>query len=166
MTGTRSVGPSYPGTTWPGPTSAGRSRYPIGNSIRPALTFADDIFVLDLTTGEQRRITEAPANRYGLGISGHRLAWSDTRNELEEEYYNFDVYAYDLETDQEIPVAVRRGSQRSPVIYGDTVVWADNRNNPQLDAPDSDEIHSAAAIARRTASTFTPTTSAPARRAR
>ncbi len=114
---------------------------PDRNSVRPALTFADDIFVLDLTTGEQRRITEVPANRYGLGISGHRLAWSDTRNELEEEYYDFDVYAYDLETDQEIPVAVRRGSQRSPVIYGDTVVWADNRNNPLLDAPDKDETH-------------------------
>ena len=114
---------------------------PDRNSVRPALTFADDVFVLDLTTGEQRRITEAPANRYGLGISGHRLAWSDTRNELEEEYYDFDVYAYDLETDQEIPIAVRRGSQRSPVIYGDTVVWADNRNNPLLDASDSDEIH-------------------------
>ena len=114
---------------------------PDRNSVRPALTFADDVFVLDLTTGEQRRITEVPANRYGLGISGHRLAWSDTRNELEEEYYDFDVYAYDLETDQEIPIAVRRGSQRSPVIYGDTVVWADNRNNPLLDAPDSDEIH-------------------------
>ena len=27
------------------------------------------------------------------------------------------------------------------MIYGDTVVWADNRNNPLLDAPDSDEIH-------------------------
>ena len=114
---------------------------PDRNSVRPALTFADDIFVLDLATGEQRRITEAPANRYGLGISGHRLVWSDTRNELEERYFDFDIYAYDLETDREIPVAVRRGSQRSPVIYGDTVVWADNRNNPLLDAPDSDEIH-------------------------
>ena len=111
------------------------------NSIRSALTFADDIFVLDLTTGEQRRITEAPANRYSLRISGHRLVWANTRNELEERYFDFDIYAYDLETDQEIPVAVRQGSQWAPVIYGGTVVWADNRNNPLLDAPDSDEIH-------------------------
>lgn len=114
---------------------------PNRSSSQPEFTFADDIFVLDLATGEQRRITEVPANRYGLGISGHRLVWSDTRNELDGEYYEFDVYAYDLETDQEIPVAVRKGSQRSPVIYGDTVVWTDNRNHSLLDAPDSDQIH-------------------------
>ena len=112
---------------------------PDRNSIRQnRTTFADDIYVLDLATGQQRRITDAPANRYALGLSGHRLVWQDTRNELDEPYFNFDIYAYDLIANQEIPIAVEKGSQRSPSIYGDTVVWADNRNSPSAETPNPD----------------------------
>ena len=95
----------------------------------------DDIFVLDRATGEQRRITEAPASRFGLQLSGHRLVWQDNRNELEGHYIDSDIYAYDLETNEEIPVAVAKGSQRGLVVDGDVVVWADNRNSPLSGAP-------------------------------
>ena len=93
---------------------------------------ADDIWVLDIETGEQRRITEEPAKRSGLRVSGHRLVWMDNRNEMREHYTHYDIFAYDLETDEEIEVAVAPGSQMSPAIYGDIVVWADNRDSPTM----------------------------------
>ena len=49
---------------------------------------------------------------------------------MRQHYVNFDIYAYNLKTGEESPVAVAPGSQRSPAIHGHTVVWADNRNSP------------------------------------
>ena len=98
----------------------------------PPFNYSADIFVLDRATGEEKRITEAPARRMGLEISGDWLVWMDRRNETGEHYVNFDIYAYNLRTSEEIPVVVAPGSQRSPAIHGSTVVWADNRNSPTL----------------------------------
>ena len=93
---------------------------------------AGDVFVMDFRTGEQRRITDTPANRRSLRISGSRLVWEDNRNELEENSDNHDIYAYDLRNKQEIPVVVAPGKQRHPAIHGDIVVWSDNRNSPEI----------------------------------
>ena len=98
----------------------------------PPFNYSADIFVLDRATGEEKRITEAPARRMGLEISGDWLVWMDRRNETGEHYVNFDIYAYNLRTSEEIPVVVAPGSQRSPAIHGNTVVWSDNRNSPAL----------------------------------
>ena len=94
--------------------------------------FSDDIFLLDLNTGEERRITEEPAKRHGLQIAGSPLVWHDSRNELGEHYTHFDIYAYDLAEGRETPVAVEPGAQRWPAIHGDKVVWTDNRNSPLM----------------------------------
>ena len=102
------------------------------SNSRTAKGLADDIFVLDLNTGEKRRITEVPAKRSGLKISGNRLVWQDNRNEFDEHYTHQDIYAYDLETDEEIAVAVAQGAQHWVAIEGDRVVWADNRNSAIL----------------------------------
>ena len=93
--------------------------------------FYNDVFVLNRHSGEERRITDAPASRHGLRISGDRLVWQDNRKGLlEGRRSDFDIYAYDLEHDLEIPVAVMPGRQTLPAIHGDTVVWSDNRNSP------------------------------------
>ena len=98
----------------------------------PPFNYSADIFVLDRATGEEKRITEAPARRVGLEISGDWLAWMDSRNASSGSHSEFDIYAYNLRTGEEIPAAVGPGSQRSPAIYGNTVVWADNRNSPAM----------------------------------
>ena len=101
----------------------------------PVPTFAGDVFVRHRHTGKERRITDVPATRRGLAISGPRLVWQDNRNGLpEDRRQDFDIYAYDLEQGVEIPVAVMPGQQRAPAIHGDMVVWSDNRNRPE-DAP-------------------------------
>ena len=100
-----------------------------------AAVFAADVFVRHRRTGEERRITDVPATRRGLSISGSRVVWQDNRNGLHQDRgQDFDIYVYDLEQDVEIPVAVMPGQQRAPAIHGDMVVWSDNRNRPE-DAP-------------------------------
>ena len=91
-----------------------------------------DVFVMDLLTGEQRRITDVAAYRSHLRMSGFRLVWQDNRNELRERLGRYDIYAYDLRSDREIPVAVAPGNQRHPAIHGDIVVWSDNRDSPEI----------------------------------
>ena len=89
---------------------------------------SSDIFVLDLDSGEQRRITEVPAQRAQLDIHGHRLVWRENRYRGT----GYDVYAYDLEADEEIPIAVRPGYQGSPDMHGERIAWSDGRNSPLL----------------------------------
>ena len=84
-----------------------------------------DIFVMNLSTGEQRRITDVPARRHSLSIDGDMLVWQDNRNEIGEHRSHYDIYAYDIEADEEIAVEVTPGAQRSPSISGDKVVWLD-----------------------------------------
>ena len=92
---------------------------------------SSDVFVRNRHTGEERRITDAPASRRGLRISGGRLVWQDNRQGLlEDRRWDFDIYAYDLERDLEIPVAVTPGREDTPAIHGDTVVWTHNPNKP------------------------------------
>ncbi len=95
--------------------------------------FLLDIFVQNRQTGEQRRISAEPMPRSHLVLDGERLAWMDKRDELDGPYTDYDLYAYDLATDTEYPVAVAPGAQQDPSIHGDLVVWADNRNSPQRD---------------------------------
>ena len=92
---------------------------------------SSDVFVLNRHTGEERRITEAPATRHGLHISGARLVWQDNREGLQEDRsWDFDIYAYDLGHDLEIPVAVTPGREDAPAIHGERVVWTHNPNKP------------------------------------
>ena len=93
--------------------------------------FSSDVFILNRHTGEERRITDAPASRQGLRISGSHLVWQDNREGLlEDRRWAFDIYGYDLERDLEIPVAVTPGREDAPAMHGDTVVWTHNPNKP------------------------------------
>ena len=90
---------------------------------------SEDIFVIDLNTGEERRITDVPARRRSLSIDGDTLVWQDNRNEIGEHRSHYDIYAYDIEYDieavEEIVVESAPGAQHSPSISGDSVVWID-----------------------------------------
>ena len=84
-----------------------------------------DIFVMNLVTGEQQRITEVPAGRRNLNIDGNLLVWQDNRNEIGERRSHYDIYAYDIEAGEEIAVEVAPGAQRYPVVSGHRIVWID-----------------------------------------
>ncbi len=95
------------------------------NSSNPRVRFSDDIFLMNLDTGERQRITEAPAKRFGLQIDWRYLVWQEIRNDET----GYDIYAYDIEADEEIPLAVTPGAQQSPTANRGKVVWIDNRSN-------------------------------------
>jgi len=59
-------------------------------------------------------------------IHGNIVVWSGATNDT-------DIYGYDLETNEIIPICVKPASQLHPDVYGDIVVWQDNRNNGQYD---------------------------------
>jgi len=86
---------------------------------------AVDIFVMNLVTGEQRRITDIPARRHSLSIDGNLLVWQDNRYEIQEHRSHYDIYAYDIEADKEIAVEISPGVQRYPAVSGGSVVWID-----------------------------------------
>ena len=86
---------------------------------------AVDIFIMNLATGEQRRITELPARRRNLSIEGNLLVWQDNRNEVGEHHTHYDIYAYDIDSGKEIAVEVAPGAQRYPAVQGGRVVWLD-----------------------------------------
>ena len=77
--------------------------------------YSDDIFVRNLWTGEEISITNEPARRQALAISGSRLVWQEKRNSAsEDDLYSFDIYAYDIERAKETRVEIVQGSQKWP----------------------------------------------------
>ena len=84
-----------------------------------------DIFVMNLATGDERRITDVPARRHSLSIDGNMLVWQDNRNEIGEHRSHYDIYAYDIEASEEILVEASPGAQHSPAVSGDRVIWID-----------------------------------------
>ena len=51
---------------------------PGGDRANPG--YGIDRFLRDLDTGEARGVTDVPAERWGLRVSGSRLVWQDNRN--------------------------------------------------------------------------------------
>ena len=93
---------------------------------------SQELFLMERETGEVSQITQVPAERRSLKIYGNRLVWQDRRNESDEHYTHFDIYAYDIDLGHEIPITVAPGAQRNPDIHGNIVVWSDNRHSPYM----------------------------------
>jgi beta propeller repeat protein len=55
-------------------------------------------------------------------ISGDFIVWQDYRNG------NWDIYGYNLTTQQEFPICTLASDQQLPKISGNIVVWQDRRN--------------------------------------
>ena len=73
---------------------------------QPVPVYSSDVFARNRHTSEERRVTNMPAGRYGLRISGPRPVWHNNRNGLlVNRRRNYDIYVNDLGRDLEIPVA-------------------------------------------------------------
>lgn len=57
-------------------------------------------------------------------ISGHLVVWQDNRNG------NWDIYGYNLITQQEFQITASLADQTNPAISGSLVVWEDSRAIP------------------------------------
>src|SRR3990170_103260 len=71
-----------------------------------------EIYLYNLTNGEEKRNTNNPPNQLSPHISGDTIVWGDSRNG------ESDIYMYDLKTGQESAVTTAPSSQSNPRIYG------------------------------------------------
>ncbi|MGE5458586.1 MAG: PKD domain-containing protein [Methanococcaceae archaeon] len=84
------------------------------------------IYMYDLSTKNQTQIAKGDWGSDEIGmpdIYDKRIVYEAAyRNE------NWDIYMYDLSTNKEIQITTNASDSNSPVIYGNTIVWQDNRN--------------------------------------
>jgi beta propeller repeat protein len=81
-----------------------------------------DIYMYDLSTGDERQISTDFHNEVNPAISGDRIVWQDFRNGYP------DIYMYDLSTGTETQITTNYAQHMCPGISGDRIVWADDRN--------------------------------------
>lgn len=90
-----------------------------------------DIYMYDLSTSKETQITTNGSEQANPVIYGNKIVWEDYRNENWNEHeptVNSDIYIYNLSTSKETQLTFNESSQESPDIYGDRIVWSDNRN--------------------------------------
>jgi beta propeller repeat protein len=81
-----------------------------------------DIYLYNIATGVEQRITTDSALQCNPAISGTLIVWQDHRNG------NADIYAYDLTTGIETQITTDPTYQTAPDISGTRVIWKDFRN--------------------------------------
>jgi hypothetical protein len=104
------------------------------------------IAVYDLRTRQKTRLIDPPEGRMidSPSIYGNKIVFAAVDS---HEYFqaalssrlgpppNFDIFLFDLQTDEFRQLTAERHSQMSPRIWGDTVVWLDARNQPRDQYP-------------------------------
>ena len=76
-----------------------------------------DIYLYDLLTDTETRITTDSANQINPSICGRYITWEDDRNG------NWDIYWYNLDTLMETRVTNDSADDRNPGISGHRIVW-------------------------------------------
>ena len=82
--------------------------------------------------GTETQITTSTSSQLNPAIYGERIVWQDGRNGGNEEYWNptgnWDIYMYDVSTSTETQITTSESCQINPAIYGDKIVWQDDRD--------------------------------------
>ncbi|AKB52502.1 Chitin binding protein [Methanosarcina barkeri str. Wiesmoor] len=76
-----------------------------------------EIYMYDLSTKKRTQITTS-GNAEDPAIYNNRIVWRG----------NYDIYMYDLSTKKETQITSEESIQTNPSIYGDRIVWNDDRN--------------------------------------
>ena len=92
-----------------------------------------DIYMYDLSTSTETRVTTDESNQVEPAIYEDRIVWADNRNGGGRDEYgkpdgNWDIYMYDLSTSTETQITSSNSTQWKPSIYGNRIVWEDKRN--------------------------------------
>lgn len=101
----------------------------------------EGLHIIDLSTKEIIKEIELPHGFVGgFAISGTRIVWSAYSNEGEagkdyfyDESTNTDIFLYDIIEDTTVSIATNSSGQIAPDIWGDYIVWQDNRNDKVRD---------------------------------
>jgi beta propeller repeat protein len=84
--------------------------------------YNNEIYVYDLATNQERRVTTYPGNDHYPAIDGGRIVWLRQLTLREA-----DVFLYDLSSGQETRVSSSGYAVYNPAIHDDRIVWADAR---------------------------------------
>ena len=83
-----------------------------------------DIFIYDLATSTEEKITDNPTKRHTGDIGMDFAAWYEFGDDSE----SANIYVYDLLNDREILLTDDEFRQDEPDIYQRKVIWNDNQN--------------------------------------
>lgn len=95
-----------------------------------------DVYMYDLSTGEEFLVTENESWQGQPAIYGDRIVWTDLRNveQAEDEnttsdlsMFDGDIYMFDLSTGEEFLITEDLSLQEEPAIYENRIVWTDYR---------------------------------------
>jgi len=84
--------------------------------------YNNEIYVYDLTTNQEKRITTYPGNDRYPDISGSNIVWL-----RQEDYIRANVFVYNMETGRESQVSESRFADFQPSIHEGRIVWVDAR---------------------------------------
>lgn len=94
-----------------------------------------DIQLYDIATSAKIQITNDEADQQNPDFYMGKIVWQDSRNGGSGDYWNpsgnWDIYMYDINTDEETQITTNGSRQINPAIYGDKIVWQDFRNGNQ-----------------------------------
>jgi beta propeller repeat protein len=76
-----------------------------------------DIYLFNISSGEEQQLTTDPSNQRFPQIFGHMVVYEDYRGDHTQ------IWAYDLDTGTERYITDADKSQEMPSIYGDWVAW-------------------------------------------
>ncbi len=84
----------------------------------------DDIYLYDLSTNQEQRVTTDPGDDSSPAIDNGRIVWL-----RQSAVRNIDVFLYEIETEKEIQISESSyvTYMYYPSIYGDRIAWADAR---------------------------------------
>ncbi len=82
---------------------------------------------LESNGGGLKQITGAPFQQQRPAIYEDKIVWQDFRNPN----IDWDIYMYDLSTQQETQITNAVNTQWEPAIYEDKIVWQDWRNDDE-----------------------------------
>jgi beta propeller repeat protein len=99
----------------------------------------DDIYMYNLSSGEEMQITANASAQLSPDIYGDVIVWEDHTNvNLSEDIGNMtpedltaldtNIHMYDLSSGEETRITANASAQIDPAIHGDRIVWEDLRN--------------------------------------
>jgi beta propeller repeat protein len=95
------------------------------------------IYMYDLSTSKETQITTTNEAAMSPAIYGDKIVWMGSRNAGGGNYLDpaldWDIYMYNLSTFKETPITTNKSLQMRPAIYGDRIIWMDNRNGGSKD---------------------------------
>lgn len=83
-----------------------------------------NIYLYDLDTRSETRITNTPGDRHLPDISGDKIVW----RQADQREGDTDIFCYDLATGQERAITADQANQSAPRIDNGRIVWMDDRN--------------------------------------